>query len=156
MLGEEGTLPEGCRRIRIGFLLSGVPHPGLQNIDPVLAAGQIQVGTTQLFDNLLILTFRVQPNYPLTALQNIAQQQFKEITFSLAGVAQNQHIGVGLILVPPVQVRNDGAAVLVISQIKALGVGFTGVRKREKVGHTGRGEHPLEFFPEGVIPAGHH
>ena len=156
VLGEQGTLPESGGGVRIGRFLSCAPGTGFQHIDPMVSAGEIQVGTAQPLHDLPIFPFRVQSHRPLAALQNIAEKELEEVAFALAAVTQDQHIGVGFIPVPAVQVGDDGTAVFVVTQVKAARVGLAGVGKREEIGHTGCRQHPLVLIPQSVVAAGHH
>ena len=89
MLGEQGTLPESGGGVRIGRFLSCAPGTGFQHIDPVVSAGEIQVGTAQPLHDLPIFAFGVQSHRPLAALQDVAEKELEEVAFALAAVAQD-------------------------------------------------------------------
>ena len=97
---------------------------------------------------------RVEADGRLAALQNIAEQELEQVALALAGVAQNQDAGGGLILGAAVQVHDDVGAVAVPAHIEALGVGLAGVVEGVQVGHRSGGQHPFELGAEGIEPRG--
>ena len=95
---------------------------------------------------------RVQTEDGLSALQNVAQQQFQEVTFTLARVAQNEDAGRSLILGSAVQIHDDIGAVAVPANIKAFGVCLAGVVEGEEICHRSRRQHPLELGGKHIAP----
>ena len=67
------------------------------------------------------------------SFQKVEQKQFHEVAFSLTGVAENQHVGRGFILVALVEIDHNIAAVLVLPDVEALTVCLAGVVEREQV-----------------------
>ena len=89
VLGEQGALPESDGGVRVGRLLSRAPGTGFQHIDPVVSAGEIQVGTAQPLHDLPIFPLGVQAHRPFAALQDVAEKELEEVAFALAAVAQD-------------------------------------------------------------------
>ena len=95
---------------------------------------------------------RVQTEDGLSTLQNVAQQQFQEVTFTLARVAQNEDAGRSLILGSAVQIHDDIGAVAVPANIKAFGVCLAGVVEGEEICHRSRRQYPLELGGKHIAP----
>lgn len=76
------------------------------------------------------------------------------IGLALAGIAQNQDIGVGLILGPTVEVSENVGAKLVPAQVEAMGIGLAGVIERIQVCHRTGGQHPLVQASKPVVSEG--
>ena len=53
---------------------------------------------------------------------------------ALAGVAQNQHVGVCLVIGAAVKVRKNICAELIPPQVEAVGIGFAAVIKGIEIG----------------------
>lgn len=156
MLGKHRAALEGGGSFGVGFLFLCRPHPRLQHIDTVSALGQIEVAAAQRLGDFPVLPLRIEAQYPLAAFEDIDEQQLEQVAFALAGVAEDEKIGVALVLGAAVQVGDDGTAIFVIADIKSAGVGLAGVGKREQIGHAGGGEHSLELFPKHIPAGGHH
>ena len=90
----------------------------------------------------------------LAGLQQVQDQQLHEVGFALTGVAQDQDVGGGLILVPLVEVHQNVAAVFVFANVEALGVQFAGVVEGIEICHAGGGQHPFKLDAEGIVTAG--
>ena len=73
---------------------------------------------------------------------------------ALAGVAQNQHIGVSFVIGAPVKVREDVGAKLVPSQVEAVGVGLATVIEGIEIGNRRSGQHPLVLGAKMIVPKG--
>lgn len=85
-------------------------------------------------------------------LQNVAQKEFQQVALTLAGVAQDEDAGGGLVLSPSVQIHNDVGAIAIPADIESSGIGLTGVVEGVEVGHRTGGEDPLILALEGVVP----
>ena len=75
----------------------------------------------------------IQRNDRFSCFQKVEQKQFHEVAFSLTGVTENENIGRGLVLVALVEVYYDVAAVLVLPDVKAFSVRFTGIVEWEQI-----------------------
>ena len=93
----------------------------------------------------------VQRDHRLACLQQIADQQLDEIALALAAVAQNEDIGGGLVAVPAVKVHHDVAAVLVFSNVKAVGICLAGVIEGIEIGHAAGRQYPLELLAQHIV-----
>ena len=96
----------------------------------------------------------IQCDNGLSGLQQIEDQELHQIGFALAGVAENEDVGGGLVLIALVEVHEDVAAVLVPSNIEALCVRFTAVVEGIKIRHRACREDTLELLAEGVVSYG--
>ena len=96
----------------------------------------------------------IQRDNGLSGLQQIEDEQFHKIALALAGVAENEDVGGGLVLVALIEVHEDVAAVLVPSNIEALCVRFTAVVEGIKIRHRACREDTLELLAEGVVSYG--
>ena len=151
VLAQPGVLPEGGGSFRI-VLSIHVPHLGFQGVDTVLACHEVNKAAAQIGAQVPHLMLRVQADHRFTGLQHIADQQLQQEALALAGVAKDEHTGVGLVLRTAVQVYDDIAAVLVLADVKALRVRLSGVVVGIEIRHGGRGQHPLELRSEDIAP----
>lgn len=71
--------------------------------------------------------FRVQRDDRLSRLQHIAQQEFQQVALPLAAVTQDEHVGVGLVSRPTVQVHNDVGPEFLFAQVDPPWIRFAGV-----------------------------
>ena len=140
MLTEPAMLSERFRRIRVGLLIGDalqrpsrlvyVPKLRLQRIDDESPAHQIQEAAAEGLAELRHLMLRVEADHGLSCLQKIDRQQLQEIAFALAGTAENEHVRVGLIRRPSVQIDDDVAAESVAPDIEAVGIELAGIAER--------------------------
>ena len=127
-----------------------VPHLRLQRIDEVFPAHEVHEAAAQIGAQLRQLLLRVQTHHRFPGLQHVADQQLEQITLALAGVAQNQHIGVGAVAGAAVRVHDDVGAVLVPAEVEAFRIGFAGVVEEEQIGGGDGGQDALKLGGEGV------
>ena len=154
MLAENGFLPEriGCGGIAVpGF----GPAAGLEDVDSISAAHQIQIASAKRIGQFLIFRFRVQDKDGFAGFQKARQEQLEQIAFSFAAVAQNDHAGIGFVLTAPVEIHDHRAAVFVLADVETIGIGLAGIRKGIQVCHTAGRQYALELFPEHIVSAGH-
>ena len=69
----------------------------------------------------------IQRDNVLARLAAVDHQELHKIGLSLTGVAEDENIGRGLILIALVEVREDVAAVSVLADVEAVGVSLTGI-----------------------------
>ena len=151
VLAEPGALPKSGGRIGVVLALH-IPELGLQGVDDVFPAHHVGEAATHVPAQVVQLMLRVQADHGFAGGQDVAQQEFQEETLALAGVAQNENVGVGLVLRPAVQIQDDVGAEAVLPDIEPIGVVFAGVIEREQIRHRGCGEDPLELGGENVAP----
>jgi hypothetical protein len=82
------------------------------------------------------------------------RMELHKIALALAGVAENEDVGGGLVLVALVEVHEDVAAVLVPPDVEALCVRFAGIVEGIEVGHELAGQDTLELRPKALYPLG--
>ena len=135
MLTQPGGFAERLRRIFVYRAAAVVPALGFQWIDAVHAAHQIHEAAAYGFAQFLLFVLHIQRDCGFARLEEVEQEQFEKIGFALAGVAQNQNVGRGLVLVPFVKVHQNICSVLVLANVEPVGIGFTTVIKWIQVGH---------------------
>ena len=150
VLGQEGPV-KGRGLLRVIRIAPVVPPSGLQQVDAVLAAEEVQEAAAQVSAQLLHLMLRVQGNDRFSRQSHVAQQELQQETLALAGVAQDDSAAVGLVRGPPVQVQNNVGSVLIPANVKSPGVGLAGVADGVQIGRAGGGEHPLSKGAEGIL-----
>src|SRR5699024_11571997 len=67
-------------------------------------------------------------------------------------LAQNQHVGVGLVIGAAVKVRENVGSELVPAQVEPMGVGLAAVIKGIEIGHRAGREHSLVLAAKVVVP----
>ena len=138
MLADSAASAEGFRGIRILHRLTG-PDLWFQNIDHVLPVQKIQTAAAVMDCQLPILSLRVHDQYPFPGLPEVGQQELHQVRFTLSRVAQDQDIAVGFVIAPAVKIHQNVGAVLVPTDIEALGICLAGEVEREHISHrTGR------------------
>ena len=98
--------------------------------------------------------FGVQADDGFAGLQQIQDQQLHQVGLALAGVAQDQDVGGGLVLVPLVEVHQNVAAVFVFADVEAFGVQLARVVEGIEIRHAGGGQHSFKLDAECVVAAG--
>ena len=104
----------------------------------------------------MVLLLRVQNDEGFPGLAQIGEDAFEQMGLALAGVAQNQHVGVGLVIGAAVKVRKNICAKLIPPQVEAVGIGLAGIVERIEIGHGAGGEHSLVLGAKVIVPKGHH
>ncbi len=104
----------------------------------------------------MVFRFHVKADDVHTAFPRVAEQQLHEVAFALAAVAEYEDVGIGLVRCFPPKVNKQVAAILVVTDIKALRVGLPAVIEGEQVARAGGGEDALELLAETVFAAGLH
>ena len=94
----------------------------------------------------------VQRDDRFSRFQEVEQKQLHKIRFSLTGVAENENIGRGLVLVALVEVYYDVAAVFVLANVKAFSVCLAGVVEREQICDRACWQNALVLRAESVEP----
>ena len=84
--------------------------------------------------------------------QQIENEEFHQVRFTLTRVSKNEDIGRSLILITLVEVHEDVAAVLVPPDIEALCVRFAGIVEGIEICHGVGGEHTLKLSTESIVP----
>ena len=145
--------------VRVRIASSGtlvVPALGFQDIDEVVSGHEVGKATTHRLAHLLLLMFGIQGDDGFARLQQIEDEKLHEVGLALSGVAQDQDVGRGLVLVSLVEVHQNVAAVFVFADVEALGVQLAGVVERVQVGHGTGWQHPFKLDSEDVVTTGTH
>ena len=95
---------------------------------------------------------RVEADHRFAGFQQVFQEQLQEKAFALAGVAEDEHAAVGLVLGAPVEVHDDIAPIAVLADVKAVRIGLAGIVDGIEVGHRRSRKHPLILAAE-TVPA---
>ena len=120
MLRQPGGLPERFGRIHIIWVCIGIPAAGFQQIDLVRSLDDVREAPTERLAQLPLFMLHVQRDDRLSCFQEVEQEQLHQIRFSLTGVAENQHVCRGFILVALVEIDHNITAVLVLPDVEAL------------------------------------
>ncbi len=151
MLRQQSAFAEGFRRCRIVRVTAVIPALGFQGVDDVLSRHKVGKAAAYGLAHFLLLMFSIQCDNGFPGLQQIEDQKLHQIGFALAGVAENENVGRGLILVALVEVHKNVAAVFVPSDIETLCVRFAGIIEGVQIRHTGCREDTLELLTKGVV-----
>ena len=154
MLCQQSAFAEGFRCCRIVRVTAVIPAFRLQHIDDVLSRHKVGKAAAHGLAHFLLLMLGIQRDNRFPGLQQIEDEQFHKIALALAGVAENEDVGGGLVLVALIEVHEDVAAVLVPPDIEALCVRFTAVVEGIKIRHRACREDTLELLAEGVVSHG--
>ena len=154
MLGQQGAFAKGLRRISGIGVAAIVPALGFQHIDDVLSGHKICKAAAHRFAHFLLFVFGIQRDDGLAGLQQVQDEQLHEVGFALTGVAQDQDVGRGFVLIPLVEVHQNVAAVFVFADVEALGVQLAGVVEGIEIRHAGGRQHSFKLDAEGIVTAG--
>ena len=133
MLGKPRGLPERFGRVHIIWVCIGVPAAGFQQIDLIRSLDDVREAPTERLTQLPLLMLHIQRDDRFSCFQKVEQKQFHEVALALTGVAENQNIGAGFVLVALVEIDHNIAAVLVFPDVKAFSVRFTGIVEWEQI-----------------------
>ena len=150
MLRQPGRLPEGFRRVHVVWVRVGVPAAGFQQIDLIRSLDDVRKAPTERLAQLPLLMLHIQRNDRFACFQEVEQKQFHEVALALTGVAENENIGRGLVLVALVEIDNNVAAVFVFPDVKAFSVRFTGIVEWEQICDRAGWQNALVLRTKGV------
>ena len=124
MLGEPGGFAECLRRVPVLRATAVIPALGLQRIDAVHAAHQIHEAAAHRLTHILLFVFHIQGNHGFARHEEVEQEQFEQIALTLAGVAEDQDVGGGLIVIPLIKIYEDIGPVLVLADVESVRIGL--------------------------------
>ena len=155
MLGEPGGFAECLRRVPVLRATAVIPALGLQRIDAVHAAHQIHEAAAHRLTHILLFVFHIQGDHGFARLEEVEQEQFEQIALTLAGVAQDEDVGGGLIVIPLIKIYEDIGPVLVLADVESVRIGLARIIEGIQVGHRAGRKDPFKLGAEGVA-AGRH
>ena len=155
VLAQPCGLAEGFRGVLIVAAAPVIPAFRLQKIDVELAAHHIHEAAAHGFTEILLLMLHIQGNHGFARLKEIEQEQLEQVALALAGIAQDQDAGRGLVIVPLIKIHEDVGAILVLADIKAVGVRFAAVVEGIQVGHRAGGQDPFKLGAEHIVACRH-
>ena len=132
-----------CRRVRIDRPAAIVPAARFQKVDAVLPAEVVEKAAAQPSALILHLMLGVQRDDALAGLPHIAQKELQKEALALAGVAEDQGAGIGLVRRAAVQVYDDVGAEAITSDKEAAGICFAGIIHGIQICNAPGGKHPL-------------
>lgn len=136
MPGKGAGLAEGLRGLLIVLMLGVVlPGHGLQGVDGIVAGQKIQVTPAQGLGQVQVFGFGIHKDDGLAGLPQIGDNALEQIGFPLPGIAQDEDIGVGLVISPAVKVRENIGAELIPAQVEPMGVGLAGIVEGVEIRH---------------------
>ena len=77
--------------------------------------------------------FRIQNNNTFAAFNQIADQAFGQVRFTLAGVAEDQNVGIGMCAVTFIKISNDIRTVSITANRESMRIRFAGIGIRIQV-----------------------
>ena len=93
-----------------------------KRINFVLTVHKVDITAAERSGQVFILSFGIQTHQSLTALTDIGEKQLQQKGFALTGVAEDEDIGIGLVLCSAVKVHEDIRAVFIAPDIEAVGI----------------------------------
>ena len=154
VLGQQGAFAKGLRRIGGVGVTTIIPALGFQHIDDVLSGHEVSKTAAHRLAHFLLFVFSIQRNDGLAGLQQVQNEQLHEIGLALTGVAKDQDVGRGLVLIPLVEIHQNVAAVFVFADVEALGIQLAGVVEGIEIRHAGGGQYSFKLDAECVVTAG--
>lgn len=112
-----------------------LPGHGLQGVDGIVAGQKIQVTPAQGLGQVQVFGFGIHKDDGLAGLPQIGDNALEQIGFPLPGIAQDEDIGVGLVISPAVKVRENIGAELIPAQVEPMGVGLAGIVEGVEIRH---------------------
>ena len=154
VLRQQGAFAKGLRRVGGIGVAAVIPALGFQHIDDVLPGHQVCKAAAHRLAHFLLFVFSIQRNDGLAGLQQVQNEQLHEIGLALTGVAKDQDVGRGLVLIPLVEIHQNVAAVFVFADVEALGIQLAGVVEGIEIRHAGGGQYSFKLDAECVVTAG--
>lgn len=151
MLTELGALPEGLRSVPVAGATALVPGLGLQRIDHILSAHEIDEATAEVFGEFDILMLGIEANHVFPRFEDIAEDELQEIALALTAIAEDEDICVGLVIIALFKIRNDVAPKFILSEVKAVSVRFPAVVEGIQVGDGAGRQYAFELAAEDVV-----
>ena len=99
--------------------------------------------------------FHIQGNHGFARLEEVEQEQFEQIALTLAGVAEDQDVGGGLIVIPLIKIYEDIGPVLVLADVESVRIGLARIIEGIQVGHRAGRKDPFKLGAEGVAAGWH-
>ncbi|MPM17547.1 hypothetical protein SDC9_63943 [bioreactor metagenome] len=151
VLTELGALPEGLRSVPVAGAAALVPGLGFQRIDHILSAHEIDEAAAEVFGEFDILMLGIKANHVFSRFEDIAEDELQKIALALAAVAEDENIGVGLVIIALVKIRDDVAPKFIPPEVKAVSVRFPAVVEGIQVGNGAGRQYAFELVAEDVV-----
>ncbi len=135
VLTELAADAEGLRGILILRAAVFIPCFGFQHIDDEFAGHEVDEAAPKIVGQLLVLHFRIKGTHIHAGFPQIAEDELEKIRLSLTAVAENEDVGVGLVIGSLVEVHQHVAAELIPPYIEAVGIRLAGVVEGIEVRH---------------------
>ena len=154
VLCQQGAFAEGLRRVGGVGIAAIIPALGFQDIDHILSGHKVSEAAADCFAHFLLLMLCVQRDHGLAGFQKVQNQKLHEVALALTGVAKDEDISRGLVLISLIEVYQNVAAVFVFADIEALAVQLAGVVEGIQVRHGACRQYTLELCAEGIVATG--
>ena len=154
MLCQPGALSERLRRTDIIGFTAVIPAFRFQHIDMVDAGHEVDEAAFYSIAHFPLFVFDVQCDHRFSRLKEIQDKQFHEVGLTLTGVAKDEDVGRGLVLISLVEVHHDIGAILILADIEAAGICFAAVVEGIQIGHRACRQHSFELLTEGIVACG--
>ena len=155
VLGEASCLAEcfGCIVIHI----IGVVRPllGFKRINDILATHEVNVATSEVVCQILILLFRVKAEDGFAGHSRVGKNELEKIRLTLSGVTEDEDVGVRLVIASAVKVHDDVCAELISAEIESVGIRLTRIVERVAVCNSRCWKDSFKLCTEYVVTARH-
>ena len=84
--------------------------------------------------------------------QQIENEEFHQVRFTLTRVSKNEDIGRSLILITLVEVYKDITSIFVLADVETFGIRLAGIVEGIEICHGVGGEHTLKLSTESIVP----
>ncbi len=156
VLTELAADAEGLRRIPVLWASVLIPSFGFQHIDDKLPGHQVDEAGAEVIGQILVLHFRIKGAHIHAGFPEVTQDELQKVRFALTAVAQDEDVGVGLVIGTAVEIHQHVAAELIPPHIEAVCIGLAGVVEGIQVGYAGCRKHTLKLVMKHIPAAGHH
>ena len=155
VLGETSRLAECFGSII--FHIIGVVRPllGFKRIDDILATHEVNVATSEVIGQILILLFRVKAEDGFAGHSRVGKNELEKIRLTLSGVTEDEDVGVRLVIASSIEVHDDVRSELISTDIESVGIRLTRIVKRIAVCNSRCWQDSFKLCTEYVVTAWH-
>ena len=155
VLGEASCLAECFGGILIHII--GVVRPllGFERIDDILATHEVNVATSEVVCQILILLFRVKAEDGFAGHSRVGKNELEKIRLTLSGVTEDKDVGISFVIASSIEVHDDVRSELISTDIESVGIRLTRIVKRITVRHGRCRKDSFKLCAEHVVTARH-
>ena len=155
MLREACCFAECFRCIVLG--ITGIVRPlfGFKRVDDILSAHEVDITTAEIVTKILVFLLCVKADDRLAGHSRVGKNELEKIRLTLSGIAEDEDVGVCLVIASSVKVHDDVRAELISAEIESVRIGFARIVEGITVGDSGCRKDPFELGSECVVSARH-